>query len=503
MGDPPGGTQPIKARLGLWDAVSIIIGIVIGSTIYKTPPIIFGNLSTPLIGMGVWLLGGVLAFVGAMCYAELATTYPKSGGDYVYLTRAFGSWMGFLFGWAQLSVILTSSIGAMAFVFAEYTVSLLQQIQLNELDLDRNGQAYRLLVQMKELTAVHYAIGAVAVLSLMNILGVVLGKTVQNLLTLAKVLGLGGIIVAGFGWPKEGTWSPSAWTTEYKIMGDGFGVAMILVLYAYGGWNDAAFVAADVKDRRNIARALLLGTAGITVIYLAVNAAYILSLGFADARPFHPAIAADVLSRSPLGAWGSKAMSVLVMVSALGAINGLIFAGSRVYLSLGAEHSVFAVLGRWNPWLKSPVWALLIQALISVGMIFTVGTETGRKAIDDMLTKVGLEPMPWARYFGGFDTLFAGSAPVFWVFFLLTGLSLFVLRFKDPHIERPFRLRFPLYPLLPLIFCGMCVYGLYSASIYAKWVSLIGVIPLLIGVPLYLISSRRDTAKVPADGASH
>src|SRR5580700_6495946 len=115
MGGQEGQTQPVKAQLGLWDAVSIIIGIVIGSTIYKSPPIIFGNVSSAWMGMGVWLLGGVLSLIGAFCYAELTTTYPKSGGDYVYLTRAYGSWVGFLFGWAQLAVILTGSIGALAF----------------------------------------------------------------------------------------------------------------------------------------------------------------------------------------------------------------------------------------------------------------------------------------------------------------------------------------------------------------------------------------------------
>src|SRR6187431_3160915 len=124
MADLPGHAAPSHAKLGLWDAVSIIIGIVIGSTIYKTPPVIFENVPSAWAGMALWLVGGVVSLIGALCYAELATTYPRSGGDYVYLTRAFGPATGFLFGWAQLAVILTGSTGAMAFIFGEYAVAL-------------------------------------------------------------------------------------------------------------------------------------------------------------------------------------------------------------------------------------------------------------------------------------------------------------------------------------------------------------------------------------------
>ena len=113
--------QPVPARLGLWDAVSIIIGIIIGATIYQTPPLIYNNVTDSQMAIGVWVLGGILSIIGAFCYAELATAYPRSGGDYVYLTRAYGSWMGFLFGWAQLTVIQTGGLGMLAFIFADYT----------------------------------------------------------------------------------------------------------------------------------------------------------------------------------------------------------------------------------------------------------------------------------------------------------------------------------------------------------------------------------------------
>jgi APA family basic amino acid/polyamine antiporter len=274
--------------------------------------------------------------------------------------------------------------------------------------------------------------------------------------------------------------------------GGGFSVSMILILYAFGGWNDAAFVAADLKDRRNITRALLLGTAGITLIYLLVNFSYILGLGFERARFAYPNIASHVLGDA-FGATGSVIISIVVMISALGAMNGLIFTGSRVYLSLGAEHRVFGLLGHWNATLKAPIWSLIAQGLVTIAMIVIVGTATGRDMVDQALGAAAIDPIPWGQYFGGFNTLFAGGAPVFWIFFLMTGFSMFALRARDPKISRPFMLKAPWYPLLPIIFCGMCLFGFYAAMRYAGWISLLGFVPLFLGLPLYWLSGP-DTA---------
>ncbi len=464
-------TLPVRAQLGLWDAVSIIVGIVIGAGIYETAPLVFSNVSGPWMALGVWGLGGVLSLIGALCYAELATTYPRIGGDYVYLSRAYGAWAGFFFGWAQLAVILTGSIGMMAYVFADYAVRLWP------------GPAYL------------YAVLAVVVLSSLNVLGVTLGKGTQNLLSTAKVLGLGGIIVAGFIWGQAG---PATFQTA-AAGSSSFGLAMIFVLYTYGGWNDAAFVAAELQDRRrNIPLALVLGTAAITVIYLLVNTGYLLGLGFEKAQK-SSAIAADVLQLSlePFSAnaakLGSQVMCLLVMISALSAVNGLIFTGSRVYSALGSEHSIFAPLAQWHPRWESPVWSLLAQALITLALITAVGTDLGRAALDGLVTAAGLEPLSWQGH-GGFDTLLRCTAPVFWLFFLLTGLSLFVLRIKDKDVERPFRV--PLYPVLPLIFCCTCGYMLYSSADYAGKLVLIGITPLLVGLPLYALSRRRPVKEM-------
>ena len=175
---PQENQQPIKPRLGLWDAVSIIVGIVIGATIFRSPPLIMKSVPGPWCGLGLWGLGGVLSLVGALCYAELCSTYPRAGGDYAYLTRAFGPWAGFLFGWAQLVVIQTASIGAMAFVFSDYAVALWHPAE--------NWPISKQISFLEKHWDAVFAGGAVGVLSLMNILGVVLGKWTQNLLSLAK-----------------------------------------------------------------------------------------------------------------------------------------------------------------------------------------------------------------------------------------------------------------------------------------------------------------------------
>ena len=413
-----------------------------------------------------WALGGALSFIGALCYAELVSTYPRSGGDYVFLSRAYGSWAGFLFGWAQLVVLLTGSIGMMAFVFGDYAVSLWPSL----------GEMFG-----KEPATALLAVGAVAFLSLTNILGVVLGKWTQNLLSLLKVLGLVAIAVVGFRYGKADILAVAKPPDNTS-----FGMAMIFVLYAFGGWNDSAFVASEVRNRRNIVRSLLIGIAIITTIYLVVNVAYLRGLGF-DRMRGSWTVAAD-LGKMVLNEDASRAISVLVMISALGAINGLIFTGSRVYSTLGRDYNLFALLGRWNQKLGSPMWAILIQALVAIAMIGCVGLQFGRDFIDECMTLVHLEKMPWDRYFGGFDTLLSGTAPVFWGFFLLSGLSLFALRQRDQGIQRPFSV--PFFPIVPLIFCGTCCYMLYSAIDYAKYIALIGGIPLLIGLPLYGLSRR-------------
>ncbi len=449
------------------DAISLIVGIVIGSSIYKTPPLIFSMSGSPLQGLGLWLLGAGVSFCGALVYAELATTYPRLGGEYNYLTRAYGPLFGFFFGWSQLVIVQTGSIGALAYIAADYAIPLC--------GLDQAATPW--------LAAV-----AVVLLTALNMLGLRAGAGVQNVLTTVKLVGLAAVILAGL---TAGTHVPLA-ATATGAAPPGWPLALILILYAYGGWNDAAFVAAEVRDvKRNIPRALFLGLGAIALVYLLINLSYLRALGIDGLRQ-SKFPAADVLALW-FGAWGQKGMALLVVISALGGVNGLILAVARVHATVGQDHRLFAWLGRYSQ-RESPVAALVTQAVMTVGLILILGTDAGRATIDRGLAVLGFSAVPWDRYGGGFDTLFAGSAPVFWLFFVLTGLSYFVLRNVDADRPRPFRT--PGFPLVPLIFVGFSGWALFAATDYASPLLPVIALPLGLGLPMYWLTTARDVKPI-------
>ena len=456
-------------HLSVWDAASIIIGIVVGTTIFKVPQVIAASVASPSAVLGAWLLGGLLSLAGAFCYAELATAYPRSGGDYNYLTKAFGRWLGFLFGWAQLAFVVTGSVGVMAFAFADYAC-----VMFGVAPASPNWQSWNFTL----------ALAAVLALTAINMAGVVFGKFVQNLLTVFKIIGLSAVALAAL--VTSGRQPVDLGNPAPNL---GFGIAMVLVLYGYGGWSDAAYVAAEVRDRRrDLPRALIFGISGITLVYLIVNAAYIYGLGFENLRRSSEPAAA--LARLAWGDFAARAVSVLVMVSALGAINGLIFAGSRVYAVLGRDHAVFRWMGGWDRDRGAPLAAMAAQAIAAVLLMFVVATPRGQSMVDQSLVGVGLGTMSWENFGGGFGALVAVTSPVFWVFFLLTGVALFVLRWKDPTVPRPFKV--PFYPVMPLLFCATSVYMLDKSIRFAGPFSWLGAALLAVGVALYGISRAME-----------
>jgi amino acid transporter len=453
-------------RLGLWDAVSIIIGIVVGTAIFRSPAAVFANSPTAMMALTLWLVGGLLSWCGAVCYAELATAYPRDGGDYVYLTRAFGPWCGFLFCWAQLTTVLSGNIAIMAYAFADYGMKVWPAWSERSIWL---------------------TIAPVVGLSLVNAAGLIAGKFAQNLLTAAKVLGLAALVVAGL---FAASTEPRAAVTDPIVPNPNLGLALVFVLYAYGGWNHAPYVAAEVRDeRRNLPRALMFGLVAIAVIYLAVNATYLAVLGFEGAGKTQTP-AADVMEHA-VGAWGGRAISLLVMLSALSAINGMILTGSRVYATWGADYPALSWLGEWNRRCAAPLMAIAVQAAIAVALILLVGTQAGRNAFDGTLASLGIDPLPWGRFFGGFETLVAGSTPIFWAFTFMTIVAVFVLRRREPSIDRPFRI--PVYPLPPIVFGGTCLFMLWASVSYARWLTLLGFVPLVIGAVVWLFVRLKKT----------
>lgn len=430
-----------RKELSLFDSTCIIVGIIIGAGIYETAPTVAACLGGWIGVLAVWLAGGLLALAGALCYAELATSYPHQGGDYVYQTRAYGSWAGFLFGWSQLAIIRPGDIALLAFVFARYALKLYAPFQ-NALPV--------------------YAALAVAVLTAINVLGAKEGKWTQNLLTVIKVLGILAIVAAGL-WAHHGPGHVSDVPGSVKMGGPK--LALILVLFTYGGWNEMAYVAAEVKRPSvNIVRALVIGTVTVMVLYLLVNGAFLRALGYAGTAGSQAVAVDTVAAVFPEAA--ARAINILICISALGAVNGLIFTGARISYALGAEHPAFRGLGKWNPRLHTPAGALVAQGCLSLAIIFVAGSF-----IDAILY----------------------AAPVVWVFFLATGLSVFVLRRKEPGIQRPYRVTG--YPVTPLAFCACCVFMFYSSVSYALANRPAGLAVvtgvLLAGVLVYRLTNRR------------
>jgi amino acid transporter len=278
------------------------------------------------------------------------------------------------------------------------------------------------------------------VLSAINILGVATGKWTQNFLTIAKVVGLLAVVAIGFLYTAPDV--PAAKPPSAP----NWGLAMILILYAYGGWNDMAYVGAEVRNpQKNIFRALILGTCAVTLIYALVNAAFLHALGFEGLRQAN-AVAADV-ARLGAGEWGAKGVSLLVAISALGAVNGMIFTGGRIYYAMGKEHRWFGLLGEWSPRLGVPAWSLAVQGAVTVAVVLGFGLAPGDGE---------------AR---GFERMVNFAVPAFWLFLLLVSLSLIVLRFRDPERPRPHRAL--LYPLTPILFAGSCLFMLHASVTYA------------------------------------
>ena len=425
------------------DVMALVIGIVVGAGIFSVPAVVAANSGSGTTLMLAWVVGGALSLAGALCYAELATSYPHAGGEYHFLRLAFGDKVAFLFAWARLTVIPTGSIALLGFVFGDY--------------------ASQMLPLYGEWSSPMYAAIAVIVLTAINMVGLKSGKRTQNLLTLLQVGGVVAIIVAGLALPLSGTSLPVLQTGTQATQ---WGLVLIFVMLAYGGWNEAAYMSAEVVGaNRNLPRALVWSIAAITALYLLMNLAYLRVLGLADMGE-SPAVAADMMGRV-LGGRGAQVISAAVAVAALTSMNATMLMAARTTYAFGRAAPMFEPLGRWNPRLNAPVHAFLVQAAIALALV-GLGTLTRH----------------------GFTTMVEYTAPVFWLFFLLTGVALFVLRARArPGMTRPFSV--PLYPLTPLVFCAMCGYLLYASIRHTGTGAMVGLAVLAVGAVVLLAGGEK------------
>ena len=428
-----------RQMLSALDAIALIVGIVIGAGIFRTPSLVAANVESGGMMMTAWIIGGAVSLVGALCYAELTTAFPNTGGDYHFLMRAFGKRTAFLFAWARMSVIQTGSVALLCFIFGDYATRI---------------------YSLGEYSSVIYAAIIVTLLTAINIIGVKMGTGTQKFLTALEVLGIVVIIIVG------SFFVPAASDTAFNFTpvregGNSLGLAMVFVLLTFGGWNEAAYISAEVRSgKKKMVGALIFGILLITLVYVLVNFAFLRGLGLQGIAETN-AVAGDLLGVA-FGQAGVTSISLLVAVAAMTSANATIFTGARSNYALGRDFKAFGFLGKWKTDVEGPVNAFIVQGIIAL-----------------ILVSFGL----FSR--SGFETMIDYTAPVFWFFLLLVGISLFVLRKKEPNTTRPFRV--PLYPVLPLIFCITSLYLLYSSIVYTGWGSLAGIGVLAAGALILIV----------------
>ena len=416
MSEPGFAEQP-QRLLGPLGAVALILGMVIGAGIFKTPALVASLSGDVGWTLGVWVLGALISVMGALCYAELCCAYPHAGGDYHFLHRAFGRNVSFLYAWARATIINPGAIALLAFVFGDY---------------------FSQVLSLGPYSSALWAIAIVLLLTAVNMLGIHASSRIQLWLTLFEVLGLIAVVVAGFS-VEAGDSGGTFFETAPPL--SQLGLALVFVLLTFGGWSEAAYISAEVRGGpRSIVRVIVISMALLTALFLLVNAALLHGLGLQGLGASKTA-AADVLGLA-WGPWAQKALGLFVAVAALTSINATMVVGARTKYALGRDWVSLGQLGTWRGQTGSPSRAYALQATISLGLI-----ALGMREAD------------------GFSAMVEFTAPMFWSFLLLVGLALMWLRRTDIAAIRPFRV--PLYPFTPLVFCAACGFLAYSSVMYA------------------------------------
>lgn len=440
-----------QPSLSVFDAVTIMVGIVVGIGIFKTPAVVAANVGSEAAFIGVWIMGGVATLIGALCYAELAAAHPHAGGEYHFLARAYGRPVAMLFGWARGAVIQTGAIAAVAFVLGDYAAQVAP--------IGPMGPAL-------------YAALSVVALTALNVIGTVQSKRLQILMTFIEVGALAAIILLGLFFGGDAPAQPAAPAPGTAAIG----LAMVFVLLTYGGWNEAAYLSGELENpARNMARVLAIGTAILVAIYVLANLALLAILGL-DGLRTSEAVAADMM-RQVAGEPGAVIVSLAIVVAALSTLNATIFTGARVYFAMARDLTLLPRVGEWDERGRAPANGLLLQGAVA---LLLVGFGAASR--------------------DGFQSMVDYSAPVFWAFLLLVGAALPILRWREPKRNLPFCV--PLYPLTPILFCLGCAYMLHASLAYTGRGALVGLAVVLAGLPLLLFRRKQGDEGEVIPGAA-
>lgn len=449
MASSPPSSAPaeLPRQLGLWSAIAVLVGTTIGSGIFRSPAGIADKLPGPLPLMAVWAVGGLFALCGALTLAELAGAMPRTGGYFVYIREAWGRLPAFLYGWAEFTLIRAAALGGISLTFAQYF--------LRALGFDPSIAPY-------DAYAHYVAAAALALMATINVVGLKWGSLVQNVTTVAKYGGLVIIILLAFalGLPKTGgNFTPAAPAGSFSV--SAFGLALVSVLWAFDGWGDLAKVSGEVADpRRTLPRAIVLGTLAIIAIYLLANLAY-LSVLTVDEMRRAPLVAADVAQRL-IGPVGVTLVSLTVLISTFGSVNGSLLTGPRIFFAMADDGLFFRQVAAVHPTFKTPYVAIIMTGILGVTFVLLRSFEQ----LADIFVTASL------------------------VFYVLSIGAIFKLR-RRPDWNPP--VRTPLYPLVPALFCLAVLFLLGNALMdSAQRIPTLGVFGvILLGVPVYYLTVGR------------
>jgi APA family basic amino acid/polyamine antiporter len=465
----------LPRRLGLISAIAVLVGSTIGTGIFRSPAAIASRVPDEGLFLVVWALGGLLSLCGALTYAELAASFPQTGGVLLFLREGFGRLPAFLFGWAELTVVRASALGAIATVFAEYLLRLLGQ------PVTVNGQSA---------SAVHYiAAAAILLVAIFNIVGINIGALVQNLTTGAKCCALLMLAVAAFVIGGRLPAPVESNPTQSAPSIGSFGLALISVFWVYDGWADVTFVGGEVKrPERNLPLALVIGTTAVIAIYLLTNLAYLHLLEI-DRVALSKLVAADAAYRV-IGNKGVAMVSMAVMVSAFGTLNGSMMTGPRIFFAMADSGLFFKRIASVHKRFKTPYVAILLAAALAI--IFVM-IRTFEQLADAFVLGI------WPFYAGGVA-------------------AVYTIRKRHPELVRP--VKTPGYPITPALFLIVALLLLSNAVRddlvnVSKYLStdvapegtggtLVVFAIILAGIPAYLLwqaTHKREssTAKISTD----
>lgn len=442
--NPLAGNNPLPTFTTL-TSVAVIVGVVVGIGIFRLPPIVAANSGSSLQFILFWLAGGFISLLGALCYAELASLHPDSGGEYHFLYKGYGKPVGFLFTWGRMTVIQTGSLALVSFIMGDYATLLL--------DLGKYSSAI-------------YAALIVMLLSGLNIWGTRHSSKTQTIITSVIVLIIITISAAALLFIPSSGEAIAGDNSSEGFTGGMAGSAMIFVLLTFGGWNEAAYLSGElINVRKNMIRVLVAGIVVITLLYLLINLAYLHVLGLEGLQKSQT-VGADI-TEPVFGPAGTYIVGIIVIFAAISTANATIITGARTNYALGRDFNLLRFMGKWDSKRNSPVNAILVQGTIALLLIFFGA---------------------WSKQ--AVETMVDYTAPVFWLFLLLTTSTLFIFRRQHTRDEIPYRV--PLYPLTPLLFIAACGFMLYSSLAFTGKGSLIGAGFLVLGIPVYLLTLKQE-----------